>query len=594
VSGTSQPLRALWRHHRRYRPRVVAAVGATTLNTAADVAPELLLGVAVDVVVRGADSFAATLFGIEGRFAQLVVIALLNILVWVVESISDYIAVVLWRGLSQAVEHELRVETYANVQELDVSWHEGSAPGRVLSIVSDDVNQLERFLDVGARVILHTFWTVVFVGAVFAASSWQLMLLAFVPVPVIVWGSIRFQRRLEPLYRDVREAAGDVSATVSTNLGGLTTIKAFTAESREIERVRNVSQRYWDANRNAIRSSAAFVPLIRMAILAGFTSTLLLGGWFVIEGRLEIGLYTVLVFMTQRLLWPLTDLGETLDLYQRAMASTRRIFSLLEERGEQVPGVDALTKPVRGRLELRGIRFGYADGPDVLKGLDLVVPAGETHAVVGTTGAGKSSLLRLVLRFSDPREGRVLLDDTDVRDLSWDSLRGAIGYVSQDVFLFHGTVRDNLAYGRPDATDEQVREAARLAEAHVFIEELADGYDTVVGERGQTLSGGQRQRIALARAILRDPAILVLDEATSAVDNETEAAIQRSLAAVTAQRTALVVAHRLSTVRDADRIWVLAGGRVAEAGTHDELVEAGGTYAALWAVQTGEALTAGT
>jgi ATP-binding cassette subfamily B protein len=242
---------------------------------------------------------------------------------------------------------------------------------------------------------------------------------------------------------------------------------------------------------------------------------------------------------------------------------------------------------VRGRLELRGVRFGYADGPDVLRGLDLVVPAGETHAVVGATGAGKSSVLRLVLRFSDPRDGQVLLDGTDVRDLSWDSLRGAIGYVSQDVFLFHGTIRDNLAYGRPGASDAEVREAARLAEAAGFIEALADGYDTVVGERGLTLSGGQRQRIALARAILRDPAVLVLDEATSAVDNETEAAIQRSLAAVTADRTALVVAHRLSTVRDADRIWVLAEGRVAEAGSHDELVAADGLYAALWAVQTG-------
>ncbi|HSU34209.1 MAG TPA: ABC transporter ATP-binding protein, partial [Propionibacteriaceae bacterium] len=556
----------------------------STINTAADVAPELLLGVAVDVVVRGADSFAATIFGIEDRFAQLLVIAALNVAVWIVESLSDYVAAVLWRGLSQAVEHQLRVETYANVQELDVSWHEGSAPGRVLSIVSDDVNQLERFLDVGARTILHTFWTVIFVGAVFAATSWQLTVLAFLPVPVIVWGSIRFQRRLDPLYRDVRETAGDVSATVSTNLGGLTTIKAFTAEAREVERVRKVSQRYWDANRTAIRSSSAFVPLIRMAILAGFTSTLLLGGWFVLQGRLEVGLYTVLVFMTQRLLWPLTDLGETLDLYQRAMASTRRIFSLLEERGHQLPGLTELPRPVRGRLELRGVRFGYADGPDVLSGLDLVVPAGETHAIVGTTGAGKSSLLRLVLRFSDPREGSVLLDGTDVRDLSWDSLRGAIGYVSQDVFLFHGTVRENLAYGRPDASDAEIREAARLAEAHGFIEQLADGYDTIVGERGLTLSGGQRQRIALARAILRDPAVLVLDEATSAVDNETEAAIQRSLKAVTAQRTALVVAHRLSTVRDAHRIWVLSAGRVAEAGTHDELVAAGGIYAALWAV----------
>jgi ATP-binding cassette subfamily B protein len=569
---------------------VVAAVAATTVNTAADVLPELLLGVAVDVVVRGSDSFAATLFGVQDRFSQLVIVAAVNVAVWVIESITDYAASLLWRGLAQDVEHDLRVETYRGVQDLDVSWHEGSAPGRVLSVISDDVNQLERFLDTGARVILHTFWTVVFVGVVFAATSWTLTLLAFLPVPVIVIGSIVFQRRLEPLYARVRARAGDVSATISTNLGGLSTIKAFTAETREVERVRAVSAGYRDANLTTIRWSSAFVPLIRMAILAGFTSTLLLGGWLVINGRLEVGLYTILVFMTQRLLWPLTDLGETLDLYQRAMASTRRIFALMSERGDTRPGTSTLALPVRGRLELRGVRFGYADGPDVLRGLDIVVPAGQTHAVVGTTGAGKSSLLRLVLRFSDPREGQVLLDGTDVRALEWDALRGAIGYVSQDVFLFHGTVRDNLAYGRVDATDAQVREAARLAEADAFISALPLGYDTVVGERGQTLSGGQRQRIALARAILRDPALLVLDEATSAVDTETEAAIQRSLAAVTASRTALVVAHRLSTVRDADRIWVLAGGRVAESGSHDELVAAGGIYAGLWAVQIGEAV----
>ncbi len=593
LPSASSPLRALWRHHRRYRPRVVAAVAATTLNTAADVLPELLLGVAVDVVVRGSDSFAATLFGVQDRFSQLVIVAAVNVAVWVVESITDYAASLLWRGLAQDVEHDLRVETYANVQDLDVSWHEGSAPGRVFSVVSDDVNQLERFLDTGARVILHTFWTVVFVGAVFAATSWTLTLLAFLPVPVIVIGSIVFQRRLEPLYAGVRARAGDVSATIATNLGGLTTIKAFTAETREVERVRDVSARYRDANLHTIRWSSAFVPLIRMAILAGFTSTLLLGGWLVINSRLEVGLYTILVFMTQRLLWPLTDLGETLDLYQRAMASTRRIFALMTERGDVRPGPGTLALPVRGRLELRGIRFGYADGPDVLRGLDIVVPAGQTHAVVGTTGAGKSSLLRLVLRFSDPREGQVLLDGTDVRELGWDALRGAIGYVSQDVFLFHGTVRDNLAYGRVDATDVEVRQAARLAEADDFILDLPLGYDTVVGERGQTLSGGQRQRIALARAILRDPALLVLDEATSAVDTETEAAIQRSLAAVTASRTALVVAHRLSTVRDADRIWVLAGGRVAESGSHDELVAVGGIYAGLWAVQIGEAVGVG-
>ncbi len=587
------PLGELWRRHRRHRPRLVLAVVLSALNTAADVAPELLIAAAIDVVVRGESSLVGTLLGGADRFQQLVAIAVVNALVWVVESVTDYGAALAWRGLAQSVEHELRVDAYTVAQGLDVGWHERRASGGTLSVLTEDVNALERFLDVGASTLLRTGLTVLLVGAVFAVSSWQLALLAFAPVPVIVAGSIAFQRRLQPRYAAVREAAGEVSATTATNLGGLSTIKAFTAERAEVARVAAASAAYRSANLAAIATSAAFVPLIRMAILAGFTSTLLLGGYLALEGDLAVGLYTALVFSTQRLLWPLTRLGETLDLYQRAMASTRRILRLLAERPAQVEGAADLTGVARGRLELRGVRFGYDDGPDVLRGLDLVVPAGETHAVVGTTGAGKSSVLRLVLRFGDPREGRVLLDGVDVRDLSWDALRGVIGYVSQDVHLFHGTVRENVAYGRgagEGVGDAEVERAAHLAEAHDFIAALPRGYDTVVGERGQLLSGGQRQRIALARAILRDPALLVLDEATSAVDNETEAAIQRSLATVTARRTALVVAHRLSTVRDADRIHVLAGGAVAEAGTHDELVAAGGAYAALWAVQTGQAV----
>ena len=590
--SVKQPLRELWRRYRGYRVRLIGAIIASTINKVADVVPELLIGAAVDVVVRGQDSFTASVLGVESRYGQLAWLAFINAVVWIIESASQYVAAVLWRGLAQGIEHDLRVEAYDHAQHLDLNWHENTATGTTVATLNDDVNQLERFLDVGAPAILQTALNVILVGAVFAYASWQLWLLAFLPIPLIIIGSLVFQRRLEPLYDVVRARAADLSGVLAANFSGIATIKAFTAERRERARVEEASTAYRSANQNAIRTSAAFVPLVRMAILAGFTCTLLLGGWATLDGSLEIGLYSVLVFMTQRLLWPLTEVAEVLDLYQRGRASTARILGLLAVPITVPAGTREVPPVGAGRIELRGVQAGYADGPDVLHGIDMVIPAGETHAIVGSTGAGKSTLLRLVLRFDDPRSGEVLLDGINARDLAWDSLRGAIGYVSQDVFLFAGSIADNIAYGRPEASREEVVAAAEAAAARDFIDSLPEGFDTWVGERGVTLSGGQRQRLALARALLRRPAVLVLDEATSAVDNETEAAIQRSLRVATADCTAVVVAHRLSTVRNSDRIWVLDAGRIVESGTHDELVAADGGYAALWRVQTGVLSTA--
>ncbi|HWI71076.1 MAG TPA: ABC transporter ATP-binding protein [Baekduia sp.] len=593
--SAEHPLRRLWRRAPRHRAAIVRGSILTALNKIFDIAPELLIGVAIDIVVRDKDSIVAQLLGIDDRETQLFVLGGATAIVWILESLTEYLSARIWRRLSQDLQHDLRLEAYRHVQDLELAWFEHRASGRLLTVLNDDVNQLERFLDVGAQHIILTAVNVVAVGAVFVVISPLLALLAFLPIPVIIGGSLLFQRRLGPRYEAVRERAGRLGGLIGGNLGGIATIKAFGAEEREAARVAEASWDYASANREAITLSAGFVPLIRMAILAGFMVTLILGGHMALNGTLEIGLYSVLVFMTQRLLWPLTELGETLDLYQRGVASIRRILDLIDAPIAVVPGVVELPPLAEGSgtpsraVAFEDVTFGYAESPrPVLDGLTLRVPAGETHAIVGATGAGKSTVVKLLLRLYDATGGAVSVDGVEVGSLSFASLRGAIGYVGQDTFLFDGTVADNLRYGAPAASDAELRRAAEQAEAHAFVEALPQGYDTPVGERGVRLSGGQRQRLTIARALVRNPSILVLDEATSAVDNETEAAIQRSLLRVSHQRTTIVIAHRLSTIRHADAIHVLQAGRVAESGTHDELVAAGGQYAALWAVQTGE------
>ncbi len=588
--ASTHPLVRLWRHATDHRRRIVWATTTSVLNKVFDLAPPFLIGAAVDIVVSGETSWMADVFGVANVRHQLYLLAAITALIWALESLFEYLFQVAWRNLAQDIQHDLRLDAYAHIQGLELAYFEDRSTGGLLAILNDDVNQLERFLDVGANDILQVVTTVVVIGGAFFVLMGNLAWLAFAPIPFITYGSMRFQKTLEPRYAEVRERVGLLSGSLSNNLQGIATIMAFNAEDREYDRIASESNDYANANRSAITLSSAFVPLIRMAILTGFTAILVLGGLRALDGALEVGIYSVMVYITQRLLWPLTRLGQTFDLYQRGMASTRRILDLLGVEPAITPGARTLPTPVAGAVVFDDVRFAYDDGDEVLRGLQFEVPAGQTHAIVGATGAGKSTLVKLLLRLYDPTGGAVRVDGQDIRELTFESLRGAIGLVSQDVFLFHGTVAENIAYSRPDATHEQIIRAAELAEADAFVAQMPRGYETVVGERGQRLSGGQRQRVSIARAILSDPAILVLDEATSSVDNETEASIQRSLERVTRDRTTIAIAHRLSTVRNADRIHVLEAGCVVEAGTHDELLATGGLYAALWRVRTGGAV----
>ena len=587
LGSSASVLMQLLRYARGHRNQIRLASLCSVLNKLFDVMPEILIGVAIDVVVRQEQSFVAD-FGISDPFNQMLFLGGLTIAVWGLESLFEFFLLVLWRNLAQNLQHDLRLDAYGHMQDLDMAWFEDTSTGKLVAILNDDVNQLERFLDGGANALIQVATSIITVGAVFFFISPEIALMAFTPIPVIVLGAFWFQRRAQPLYADVREKVGLLATRLANNIAGIATIKSFTRERYELAQLERESQDYATANRSAIRISSAFIPIIRMAILAGFVATLVYGGKLTLDGELNAGAYSILVFLTQRLLWPLTRLAETVDLFERAMASTRRILNLIEVPVHTRSGSTALPiEQVRGELAFENVSFAYSNGAKVLHEINLHVAPGETIAVVGQTGSGKSTLMKLLLRFYAPTSGRVKLDGVDLSELQLPDLRAAFGLVSQDVFLFHGSVAENIAYGRGDADMAEIEAAAQAAEAHDFIQQLPEGYDTVVGERGQKLSGGQRQRVSIARAVLKDPPVLILDEATSAVDNETEAAIQRSMQAITQGRTTLVVAHRLSTIVNADRIYVLDKGRIAEQGSHAELLAGDEIYAALWRVQAG-------
>ena len=578
-------LKKLYLYSKEQETKVKRGIIYSILNKLFDLAPPVLIGIAIDIVVEGADSFLGTL-GIEDRRQQLIVLAFLTFVIWALESTFDYFAAVTWRNISQDVEHSLRTDTFDNVLGLDLQYFENKSSGRLMAILNDDVNQLEKFLDTGANKLLQTMTTVIVIGGTFLYISPLIAIFAFIPIPVIIFGSFKFTKTIATRYTRIRNGIETLNANLSNSLSGILTVKSFNREKREFERILTSSDEVKSANYHAIKLSAAFIPIIRIAILFGFTATLLIGGFMALDGEINVAMYSVLLFITQRLLWPLTELGDTFDTYQRAMASFKRINALKDTQPEIKDGT-VKSMGIDNSIVLEKVNFSYVENFPVLNNVSLEIEKGSTTAIVGSTGSGKSTLIKLLLRLYDVESGKIIFDDENIQDLNIHSLRKNIGLVSQDIFLFEGTVFENIAYGNLDATEKEIWNAAKLSESDEFINLLPNKKDTIVGERGQKLSGGQRQRISIARAILKNPEILILDEATSAVDNETEAAIQRSLDTLKEGRTVIAIAHRLSTIRNADVIYVLEKGEIVESGSHDDLVKLKKVYANLWDVQTG-------
>ena len=560
---------------------------SSIINKILDLAPPVIIGLAVDIVVKEQNSLIAG-FGIKEVPAQLIFLAFASGIVWSGESYFEYLYSVLWRNLAQLSQHKLRIKAYDHIQQLDMDFFESDNTGRLLSILNDDINQLERFLDQGANQIIQLFITVLIIGGTMLVVAPKIALFAFFPIPIILLGSIKFQRKLAPKYKDVRNKAGLLASRLNNNLSGILTIKSFTKEKWELNRLNKESLAYQRSNKAAIKLSSAFIPLIRFAILFAFIAILLMGGFQTWNKTLNVGTYSFLVFITQRLLWPLTTLGHVLDDFQRSMASIDRVIDLIDTPIKIKDGkIKIEAKDTKGKIIFNNVNFNYTGRDLTLKNINFKIENNSSLGIVGLTGSGKSTLIKLLLRIYDCNNGSITLDGISIKEINLRDLRKCISLVSQETYLFHGSIKENIAYGSINPSFKDIIKASKIAEAHKFIEQFPDGYKTIVGERGQRLSGGQRQRIALARAVLKDAPILILDEATASVDNETEALIQKSLSKITKERTTIVIAHRLSTIKNADNIIVIDKGKIVESGKHENLLDQNKIYADLWNVQVG-------
>ena len=575
-----------FKYAKKWRVKIYLATLYSVVNKIFDIAPEILLGIAVDVVTSSNDNFL-DYFGVHGSEDQVVTLAVLTFGIWAFESIFQYMYMVGWRNIAQSIEHDIRLDLYKNVQSLDMDWFENQKLGNISSIINDDVNQLERFLNNGINQIVQIIVSSILIGGVFFFISPVIAAIILLPIPIIFFISMFFQKNLSPKYLDVRESVGKLNSSIFNNLLGISTIKSFESEDRESHRLKDLSHNYLDKNKRAIKLSSAFVPVVRMGVLSGFLVTMVMGSLMALNKEITPGEFAMLLFLTQRFLWPFTSLGEIVDLFERSMASTKRILDTLDVRAIIKDGTNKDFTSFDESLDFKSIQFYYDKNNIVFDNISFTVERKKITAIVGPTGIGKTSLVKLLLRFYDPQKGEIRIGNENIKDLELRSLRTNIGLVGQDTFLFDGTIQENIIYPDENVDFEKMKKVSELSQSYEFIQDFEKGFETLIGERGVKLSGGQKQRLAIARALYKDPSILVFDEATSSIDNHTESLIQRSMKDICKDRTALIIAHRLSTIRYADNIIVIDNGNIAETGSHEELVLKNGLYKRLWDIQTG-------
>lgn len=562
--------------------KIIFASISSALNKFCDIVPEILIAISIDVVVRQRSSVVAVNLGISDPATQLYLVGFATAFFWVMESVFEYLYYTSWHAVAQGVQDRLRILTYNKIQELDVAYFENSTTGGLLTVLQDDVQQLETVLSQGPNEIIQLLVNVLVIGAVFACVSPTLFFLTIVPIPFVVLIAYFFQTKLSRLYGSMRSVSGVLVSHVIHRLNGLTTIKSYNAQRYELAKFAIESKKYKQSFEDVNMITALYVPSIRMAVMFGFIATLIVGGLKVLNGQIEIHWYAELVFLTQRFLWPFTSLTSMSDMYEKSLASSARILQILHASPTIVDGKDAMALTAcPGSIAFNDATFVYGSGYSVFHGLTLSITPGSMVAFVGATGSGKSTLAKLLLRFYDVQGGSITIDGHDIKNIKLHDLRASIGLVSQDIYIVDGTIADNIAYGSFNATRDEIIQAATLAQLHDFVMELAQGYDTKMEENGKNLSGGQRQRVSIARALLKKSCILIFDEATSALDNETEAEISKSMMLLKGSHTIIIIAHRLSTVRSADTIYVLDKGAIVESGSHDDLLQKNGAYAQL-------------